>query len=117
MKLVKALVIGGATIALAVPAGVAAAAVGSPGPRADTSTSTTPGPGYGPRAGMQGAGIGDPADCPYYNSAEHQQWMQDREARQEQMRQLHGDDWTPPRDGTGPFHGQAPGPRAGAVQS
>lgn len=82
----RALVMGGVVAALAVPAGAALAATGSPatgpvapGPAATAPATTLP---YGPRFGAgqgPGAGYGDPADCPYYNSADHQQWMQDRQ--------------------------------------
>jgi hypothetical protein len=79
----RALVIGGLVAALAVPAGVAVAAVDpSPGPR--TPSPTAPGYGYGPGGGAgRMGGIGNPEDCPFYDSPEAQQWRSQREQRQQ----------------------------------
>ncbi len=79
----RALVIGGLVAALAVPAGVAVAATTTPSPGAGTGTSS---PGHGPGGGygrMMGGGYGDPEDCPFYNSAEAQQWRAQRDQRQQ----------------------------------
>jgi hypothetical protein len=87
----RTLVIGGLAIALVVPAGVAVAAAATPSP-----TPSTSGPSYGPGGAggpggwhgrmMGGAGMGaygDPDDCPFYDSAQAQQWRADREQRQQ----------------------------------
>lgn len=110
----KLLVVGGLTLALAVPAGVAVAATSTPSP--EPGTTQQGGPGYGRMMGG-GMGHGDPEDCPYYNSADMQKWREQRAERQAEMQKLHGDNWTPPRDGTGPFHDQAPGARARTTAS
>ena len=75
----RVLVIGGVVTALAVPAGAALAAAGSPSPAPTTPSTTQPyGPHFGGGHGPMGGGYGDPADCPYYNSADHQKWLQER---------------------------------------
>ena len=82
MMIKRALVVGGVVTALAIPAGVAVAAATGPSPRpAGPATSQPAGPGYGNGFGRgpMGGGYGDPEDCPYYNSADHQKWMQDRQ--------------------------------------
>ncbi len=69
----RVLVVGGLAVVLAVPAGVAVAAAASPNPAA---------PGAGPSGRMLG-GRGDPADCPYHNSVQAQQWRAQRAERQQ----------------------------------
>ena len=78
----RALVIGGVMAALALPTGVAVAATTpSPSPSAGTNgTGSGTRPGYGR---MMGGGYGDPEDCPFYDSAEAQQWRAQREQRQQ----------------------------------
>ena len=75
----KAMLIGGLVAALAVPAGIAVAAT-TPAPTPSTGTY---GPGYGPGPGPMMGGRGDPEDCPFYDSAEAQQWRAQREQRQQ----------------------------------
>jgi hypothetical protein len=104
----RTLVVGGLVVALTVPAGIAVAGAAAPSGQAPSPTQP-----YGP--GPQAGGVGDPADCPYHDSAETTQWREQRAERLAEMRRLHGEGWTPPRDGTGPYHGQAPGPRARAT--
>ena len=92
MMIKRVLVIGGVVAALAVPTGVAIAATGTPSPNPTTPSTTQPyGPRYGGGHGPMGGGYGDPEDCPYYNSAEHQKWMQDR---QKLMQQRHDQMWS-----------------------
>ena len=82
----RVLVIGGVVAALAVPTGVALAATGSPSPNPSTPSTTQPyGPRFGGGHGMMGGGYGDPQDCPYYSSAEHQTRMQERQKLQQQL--------------------------------
>jgi hypothetical protein len=79
MKVKKVLVVGGLVVALGIPGGVALAttldATPSPGPGA--------GQGFGPGQGRMGAGYGDPEDCPFHDTAEAQQWRDQREERQQ----------------------------------
>lgn len=125
MGLQRLVVIGALGAALAVPAGLTIANASTTTPTT-TSTATAddpqprgqgwgrrdgsgqgrgPGGGYG-RGGGQGARVGD--DCPAPDSAEMKAWRDGREERQAAMREQHGKDWTPPRDGTGPFHEDSP---------
>ena len=69
----RVLVVGGLAVVLAVPAGAAVAAAASPSPAA---------PGAGPGGSGRMLGGGDPADCPYHNSVEAQQWRAQRADRQ-----------------------------------
>lgn len=71
MRTKRMLVIGGLAVVLAAPAGVAVAASPSAGAA-----------GAGPGSGRVLGGRGDPADCPYHNSAEAQQWRAQRADRQ-----------------------------------
>jgi Spy/CpxP family protein refolding chaperone len=69
----RVLIVGGLAVVLAVPAGVAVAAAASPTPAAA---------GAGPGSGRM-LGGGDPADCPYHNSVQAQQWRAQRADRQQ----------------------------------
>ena len=115
MNVKTVLAAGALGVALIGTGGVAMAATGTPTPAPSPSTTqpapgTQPGSGFGPGSGhgRMGGGYGDPAACPNYNSPQMQAWRDGREARQQQMRDQYGDNWTPPRDGTGPFHNQSP---------
>ena len=74
----RMLVVGGLVAVLAVPAGVAVAAVSSTGSNSPAAA-TQP---HGPGAGRMGNGVGDPDNCPVCNSAEMQQWRDLRADRQ-----------------------------------
>ena len=114
MRFSRILAITGLGIALAVPAGVAVASAATTTPTAP-STSTPAdrddrpgrGPGWGPGGGMRAG-----EDCPWRDSAEMKEWREGREERRAKMRELHGEGWTPPRDGTGPFHDSSPRAKA-----
>jgi hypothetical protein len=84
----RTLVVAGVVTALAIPAGVAVAATTGPSPSPTGPTTSQPaGPGYGFGYGRGPmGGYGDPEDCPYYNSAEHQKWVQDRQQLMQQHR-------------------------------
>lgn len=91
MKGKRALMVGAAVVALAVPTGVAVAATTpTPTPTAPTAPAAPGGGqgygfGHGPMGGngwMTG-GSGDPTDCPFYDSTEAQQWRDQRDERQQ----------------------------------
>ena len=68
----RILIVTGIVAVLGVPAGVAVAATTGPGAANHGPASTAPaGVGYGR---MTDSGYGDPADCPFHDSAEAQQW-------------------------------------------
>jgi hypothetical protein len=116
MRFSRVLAVAGLGIALAVPAGVAVASAATTTPTTPTTSTTAPadrddrpwrGQGRGPGGGMRAG-----EDCPWRDSAEMQKWREGREERQAKMRELHGEGWTPPRDGTGPFHDSSPRAKA-----
>jgi hypothetical protein len=82
----RALVVTGLAVVLAVPGGAALAqAAAPPSPTPAPTAATSPPGGYGPGAGpgwMTG-GSGDPAACPFHESAEAQQWRAQRSQRQQ----------------------------------
>jgi hypothetical protein len=102
MNTKRLIVAGSIVLALGLPAGVAVAATTSPSPSTSTSSTApttaptatpTPGqgygPGYGPGYGRMMGGTGDPEDCPFYDSAQAQQWRDQRADRQQLMQQMH----------------------------
>ncbi len=76
----RILIVTGMVAVLGVPAGMAVAATADSGPANRGPATTRPaGPGYGR---MMSDGNGDPADCPFYNSTQAQQWRDQQPDRQ-----------------------------------